>query len=412
VSGASPADQPPDLSAAILGFRIWSLGVKGTLGAIAAGSIWNHGVNEAVCCPSVAPSKRPKHSSPHPGCVCGFNAFAELGPKLRAHQGSVLGAIAAWGDIDVYRAGFRAQYARVVALALPPGRRVPAGERERLELAAERYSVPLLAAKDLEAEGLRHASPVPPTLLPATSAGRAPRATSPAPLPGRSSAPTGRPRIATWDDARGNALWVRGHVALRCRADVVELAPAPGAAALLGADPPVRTPGIGERVEAGGVVAAIDTAYPGRRLHLLTPIGGTISALNPGFAAGLLDGDRGVSSSPWLVGLRPDVAAPLDDAPLLWGRPGAELYRLGVMGLSDADVLAELAMPAGRSLDDLRPLPQAPSGAGSRLPLADHQRLRTSLTPERGRRAAIMVGQLRPLLHAVGGAGPDDLLVA
>ena len=39
-------------------------------------------------------------------------------------------------------------------------------------------------------------------------------------------------------------------------------------------------------------------------------------------------------------------------------------------------------------------------------------RERTSLPPEKGRRAAIMVEHLRPLLHAVGGVGQNDLQLA
>lgn len=419
MSHARGADQPPDLSEAVLGYRIWQLGIKGTLGAIVAGSIWKPGPNKAVCCPSFAPSSRPVHRSPNPGCICGFNAYASLVRELRPYGGTVLGAIAAWGEVDVYQTGFRAEYAQVVALALPATRRhVPASHRERLALAAQRYSVALVPRERLEVEASQHASPIPPSLLPSARRQPTPKvALAPAskqrgPQSGRSSAPTGAPRIATWDDARGRAIWVRRHVAVRCRKDAVELGPAPGAAALLGPDPRVWSLAVGARVEAGDVVATIEAAYPGRRIHVLSPIGGTVKALNASFAVGLLDGDRSVSAAPWLVDLRPDASAPLEDSPLLWGRPGVELYRQGVIRQSDASVFAELAAPLGYAPGALRSLAQTPQRVAHRIPLAAHQRERTSLPPEKGRRAAIMVEHLRPLLYAVGGSGQDDLLAA
>jgi hypothetical protein len=81
-----------------------------------------------------------------------------------------------------------------------------------------------------------------------------------------------------------------------------------------------------------------------------------------------------------------------------------------VIGRSDQEVLSELPPAAG--LAELRPLAQAPASRAGNLPLAAHHRRRTSMGPGRGRRASIMVRQLRPLLQAVGAAGPDDLLAA
>ena len=126
-------DRSPDLTQPVLGFRIWNLGIQGTLGAIASGSIWERAVNEAVCCPGVTPSKRPKHRSPHPGCVCGFNAYSTLHRKLVPYPRTALGVIAAWGQLDVYRTGFRAEFAQILALALPGRRKVEEDERARFE---------------------------------------------------------------------------------------------------------------------------------------------------------------------------------------------------------------------------------------------------------------------------------------
>jgi hypothetical protein len=414
VSGP-PDDRPPDLALPVLGFRLWNVGIQGTLGAIAAGSIWKRGVNEAVCCPAAAPSRRPKHTSPHPGCVCGFNAYSTLHRKLRSYPLTVLGAIAAWGEMDVYRSGFRAQYAQVLALALPGNRKVTDGEKARIELAADRYGVPLVKKSELEAFALQYAAPVPDALKPGRTLPPKPAAApaaSPSPAPRRSARSTDAAAIATWRHARGSAIWLHRHVALRCRSDVIEVCPAPGATALLPPEPQVRARPLGDRVRAGEVLASIDSVYPGEAVHLLSPVDGTVTALNPGFAAALLDGDPAVSAAPWLAGVRPEGTTPLDDAPVLWGRPGAELYRRAVADLSDAEVLAELGPPPAFDHDDLRPLEQAPAAAPALLPLGSHQRRRTATRPTEGRRAAIMVDQLRPLLHAVGVAGPDDLLAA
>lgn len=416
MSGEGGEDESPDLTEAVLGFRIWSLGVKGTLGAIAAGSIWSPGVNRAICCPSAVPAKRPAHRSPHPGCVCGFNAFAELNTQLRVQAGIALGAIAAWGEIDVYQTGFRAEYAQVVTLALPPQSSSTRGiDIERVELAAVRYDVPLVPRGELVAEACRHASPVAPSVLPtaAPAPTRTSRAASGSPRSSLAPVTRGRARIATWDDARGHGIWVRRHVAARCHKNAVDLGPAPAATALLAPDPEVSTLPLGTRVEAGDVVATIGAAYPGRSIHLLSPLSGTVSGLNPGFAADLLEGDVAVSGAPRLLTLTPDAGAPLDDAPLLWDRPAVELYRQGVLGRSDASVFVELGPPPGFDQGALRPLEQSrsPTSTG-RLPLHPHQRFRTSLSPEKGRRAAITVEHLRPLLHASGVAGGDDLLLA
>ena len=119
MSDRGGGEQPPDLTEAVLGFRVWSVAIDGRLGAVVAGSFWTPGINEAVCDPAVAPSRR-RHVAPQPGCNCGFNAYFALRKEIRRHHGSLaLGAIAAWGAMDVYADGFRAQYAQVIALARP-----------------------------------------------------------------------------------------------------------------------------------------------------------------------------------------------------------------------------------------------------------------------------------------------------
>ncbi len=400
MSAERGSERAPDLTEAVLGFRAWMLRIDGGLGAVVAGSIWQPGPNEAVCSPDVTPSRRPRHSSPHSGCNCGFNAYFALGPRLRGGEHSVVGAIAAWGEIDVYADGFRAQFAQVIALAqLPYGPQGPGLERR--QRAADRYDVPLVAITKLRAEALRHATPLAPAMLPKSSA----VASRPRRRPTPSPPPRPNVAVANWKRARGRSLWVGRHVAVRAGEGELGLGPAPGAAALAGPEPEVLVAAAGTRVAAGDCVARLTAGYPGELIHLRTPVGGRISGHNPAFAAQLRDGDRAVSAAPCLLRLEPDDE-PLEDAPLLWGRPGVELYRRAVAGRSDADVLAELAAPAGfdaTTLDALALAPPAPA-------LAAHQRATTSLSPAQGRRAAIMVEHLRPLLVACG--EPGTLLAA
>ncbi len=196
---------------------------------------------------------------------------------------------------------------------------------------------------------------------------------------------------------------MRRHAAINALDGSVRIGLAPGAAAVADPDPEVLVAPPGSRVEAGDAIASVTAAYPGERIHLLTPVGGKVRRHNGAFAAALRDGDRAVSSAPWLVELEPDDS-PLEDAPLLWGRPGVELYRRGVSRQSDAAVLAELVAPPGFDPTAFIPLPAAHT-VTSPPPLAPHQRSTTSLSPGEGRRAAIMVEHLRPLLQACGEDG-------
>lgn len=419
--GAERPPAPPDLTQAVLGFRLWSVNADGKLGALVAGGFWTPGVNEAVCDPTVAPKRR-RHTAPQQGCNCGFNAYFSLRQEIRRHHRAyALGAIAAWGSMDVYADGFRAQYAQVIALARPAQ---SLGEdsrvklhRERLERAGVRYGVPVVALGKLRETALAHASPVSKAVLPQNQepAKRSPRKRPiPAPPPSGSPPPGTRPvpglapasvpsppavAVATWKQARGHGIWIRRHVAVNARESGVEVGPAPGAAALAGASPEVRVAPISRRVAAGACIATVSGAYPGTELHLLTPLAGVVRGHNTAFAVQLRDGDRAVSSAPWLVEIDPSDA-PLEESPLLWGRPAVEIYRRGVARQRDAAVLTELGPPRGFDPGSLEPLAVARLGD-----LAPHQAETTSVAPEEGHRAAIMVAHLRPLLQACGEGG-------
>jgi hypothetical protein len=75
-----------------------------------------------------------------------------------------VGAIAAWGEIEVYAEGFRAEYASVIALVHQPSRST--GPPARVRQAARRYGMRLVSLAALEAEAIEFALPLPDEVLP------------------------------------------------------------------------------------------------------------------------------------------------------------------------------------------------------------------------------------------------------
>lgn len=90
------------------------------------------------------------HHAPYRDCNCGWSAYYALAaePELPAPE-CVWGAVVAWGTIVECEAGFRAQFARPLALL---DRRHPDDIREhgrRAAIAAEAYGIPLLGREEL-----------------------------------------------------------------------------------------------------------------------------------------------------------------------------------------------------------------------------------------------------------------------
>src|SRR4051794_12696561 len=148
-------EDAPDFLQAVVGYRAWHVEDDGLLRPWTFTALpWTAGANRAVCARDV------RHAPPVADCMCGLYALTDPGDRrldFRADQ--AVGAIAAWGDLEVHRSGFRAEHACVVALALPD--RAGHEQRVALERAAERYCVPLVPAEQLSAEALRHGAPLP-----------------------------------------------------------------------------------------------------------------------------------------------------------------------------------------------------------------------------------------------------------
>jgi hypothetical protein len=89
------------------------------------------------------------HEAPYRECRCGYAAYYALPeePDLPAPQ-AVWGVVVAWGRVVECERGFRAQYARPVAL-LRADNRFDRRKRKRAEVAADEYGIPLLERDEL-----------------------------------------------------------------------------------------------------------------------------------------------------------------------------------------------------------------------------------------------------------------------
>lgn len=129
-----------------IGVRVFgrTRNTRGYLTGMAFRSRWSPGVNVAGCYSTLGDALSAigsmfggfiagtdelgeahgdRHPPPASGCGCGFWAYTlppEGGP-IRLSDGSVLGIIEAWGRMLIGPLGFRAEKARILALAFPAG---------------------------------------------------------------------------------------------------------------------------------------------------------------------------------------------------------------------------------------------------------------------------------------------------
>jgi hypothetical protein len=96
------------------------------------------------------------HEAPNRRCRCGYSAYYTLpeDPELPAAE-AVWGVVVAWGRVIECERGFRAQYARPVAL-LDRDNPLDRRQKRRVELAAENYEIPLLEREELIAYAAWH----------------------------------------------------------------------------------------------------------------------------------------------------------------------------------------------------------------------------------------------------------------
>ncbi len=149
----------PDLITAVIGFRQWRL--RGTeLWPLRANDRWLRGVQTAHCDRAIDHGPAPAK-----GCTCGIHAWYLPPPRgaSAATTDLVAGAVALWGTIELHAHGMRAQYAMVVALALPFSR---GDKRRRIIAAAAALEVRAVPARKLQAEALEHGELIPGWMIP------------------------------------------------------------------------------------------------------------------------------------------------------------------------------------------------------------------------------------------------------
>jgi len=141
--------EAPDFSEFLGGYRAWFAAADGRLEPLRGGPSWIPGTNAAVC-GAIEPG-RERHAAPAPNCECGLNALhspaRDQFEPICEDASFVIGGVAAWGAIELHLTGFRAQFARIVALETPPC--VDKERLRRLRSAARRYRAPLVSGDEL-----------------------------------------------------------------------------------------------------------------------------------------------------------------------------------------------------------------------------------------------------------------------
>ena len=183
----------PDLIQAVVGFRRWRI-EDGLLRSTGAGqAIWDPGVTVAECETGTDKASGDMivygdveptiHPAPAPDCGCGLYAYHDPGIRERDQMGlgfarlaaslgghelpvEIAGAVAAWGRIEIHEDGFRAERARVVALALDDRCLAEDGREDAIRAAGEQYGAAVVPSHALAREAYKHGIATPEELRP------------------------------------------------------------------------------------------------------------------------------------------------------------------------------------------------------------------------------------------------------
>jgi hypothetical protein len=144
----------PDLAAPVVAFRSWRL-AGGRLMSPFIPCRWQGRVMRATCFDANRARTRgvgwldAPHDSPDEACQCGIYAYHTPGPRSWFGEAYWCeGVVSAWGRVVVHLDGFRAEHARVEALAVPDGLATPGAAQ--VHRAAAELGVPLLPHAELE----------------------------------------------------------------------------------------------------------------------------------------------------------------------------------------------------------------------------------------------------------------------
>jgi hypothetical protein len=167
----------PDLAAPVVAFRSWRLAGDRLMSPFIP-CRWRDRVMHAVCFDANRTLTRGvgwlegPHRSPHQACQCGIYAYDTPGPHSWFGESYWCeGVVSAWGRVVVHTDGFRAEHARVEALAVPES--LPRFGAAQVQRAAAQLGVAVVAHDELEPLAAQLGGGVPAALRPAVPAGRA-----------------------------------------------------------------------------------------------------------------------------------------------------------------------------------------------------------------------------------------------
>jgi hypothetical protein len=160
----------PDLACAVVAFRSWRLAGECLMSPFIP-CRWQDRVMHAECFDANRRLQRgigwldEPHDSPHEDCQCGIYAYHTPGPRSWFGEAYWCeGVVSAWGRLVVHGDGFRAEHARVEALAVPGG--VVVYGAAAVHDAAARLDVPVIPHGELEAFAAELGGGVPASLRP------------------------------------------------------------------------------------------------------------------------------------------------------------------------------------------------------------------------------------------------------
>jgi hypothetical protein len=160
----------PDLAAAVVAFRSWRLAGDRLMSPFIP-CRWEGRLMHATCFDANRTLTRgvgwleEPHTSPDEACQCGIYAYHTPGPRSWFGEAYWCeGVVSAWGRVVVHPDGFRAQHARVEALAVSDGL-APSGAAH-VQRAAAALGVPVVAQDDLEDFAAQMGGGVPAALRP------------------------------------------------------------------------------------------------------------------------------------------------------------------------------------------------------------------------------------------------------
>jgi hypothetical protein len=159
----------PDLVAPVVAFRSWRLAGERLMSPFIP-CRWQDRVMHAACFDANRRLLRgvgwldEPHESPHEDCQCGIYGYYTPGPRSWFGEAYWCeGVVSAWGRLVVHNDGFRAEHARVEALAVPPSARFGAAHVHRT---ADRLGVPVVPHDALERVAADLGGGVPAVLRP------------------------------------------------------------------------------------------------------------------------------------------------------------------------------------------------------------------------------------------------------